>query len=93
MGIPAFDEERTVAKVIIRSKKHAETVLVVDDGSEDDTALIAENLGAVLLKHGKNLGKGAAIRDCFRWARRTAWTCWSQLMLTARKLKLSRSRL
>jgi glycosyltransferase involved in cell wall biosynthesis len=70
VGIPALNEERTIAKVIIRSKKYADNVLVVDDGSNDDTALIAESLGAVVLRHQRNLGKGAAMRDCFDWAKK-----------------------
>jgi glycosyltransferase involved in cell wall biosynthesis len=65
VGIPALDEERAIGKVVLRSKKYADKVLVADDGSKDHTALIAENLGAVVLKHEKNLGKGAAIHDCF----------------------------
>jgi len=69
VGIPALNEERTIAKVVVRAKKHADRVLVVDDGSKDDTGLIAENLGAVVLRHEKNLGKGAAMRDCFHWAK------------------------
>jgi glycosyltransferase involved in cell wall biosynthesis len=68
VGIPALNEERTIAKVVIRAQKHAAQVLVVDDGCKDDTAQIAERLGAVVLKHAKNLGKGAAIRDCFSYA-------------------------
>ncbi|HKM50214.1 MAG TPA: glycosyltransferase family 2 protein, partial [Candidatus Bathyarchaeia archaeon] len=44
-------------------------VLVVDDGSRDDTRLIAQALGAVVVVHEKNLGKGAALRDCFEWAK------------------------
>ena len=44
--IPAFNEEKTIAKVIIRAKRHVDHVVVVDDGSTDDTALIAEELGA-----------------------------------------------
>ena len=71
VGIPALDEEQTIAKVVVRSKKYADKVLVVDDGSKDETGLIAENLGAVVVRHEKNLGKGAAIRDCFEWARQT----------------------
>jgi glycosyltransferase involved in cell wall biosynthesis len=71
VGIPAFDEERTIAKVVVRAQRHADQVLVVDDGSKDDTALIAERLGAVVLKHDKNLGKGAAIRDCLQYAMRS----------------------
>ena len=69
-AIPAFNEETTIAKVIARAMDHVDEVLVVDDGSQDDTSLIAGKLGAVVLKHEKNLGKGAAIRDCFDWARR-----------------------
>jgi glycosyltransferase involved in cell wall biosynthesis len=71
VGIPAFNEERSIAKVLIRAIEHADQVLVVDDGSVDDTALIAKSLGATVLKHEKNLGKGAAVRDCFDWAKKT----------------------
>jgi len=71
VGIPAFDEEQTIARVVIRSQDHANRVLVVDDGSRDDTGAIAERLGAKVLRHEKNLGKGAAIRDCFEYAKRS----------------------
>lgn len=69
-AIPAFNEEQMIAKVVARTFKHVNTVMVVDDGSSDDTALIAERLGAVVIPHGKNLGKGAALQTCFKWARR-----------------------
>jgi len=67
--IPAFDEEDTIAKVIARAQKHVDKMVIVDDGSNDDTALIAEGLGAVVVKHERNLGYGAAIRSCFSAAR------------------------
>jgi glycosyltransferase involved in cell wall biosynthesis len=70
VGIPAFNEEASIAKVVIRAGKHADEVLVVDDGSRDDTGIIAERLGASVVKHEKNLGKGAALRDCFEYAKR-----------------------
>src|SRR5208337_886613 len=70
VGIPAFNEEATIAKVIVRSQKYANKVLVVDDGSGDDTGLIAKSLGAAVVRHEKNLGKGAGLRDCFEWAKR-----------------------
>lgn len=69
VGVPALDEERTIAKVVLRSLKHADRVVVVDDGSKDDTGMIAKALGAIVLKHNRNMGKGAAIQDCFRWAK------------------------
>ncbi len=69
-GIPAFDEEKTIAKVVVRASKHVDKIVVVDDGSRDDTAPIAEKLGAVVLRHERNLGKGAAMRTCLDWARR-----------------------
>jgi glycosyltransferase involved in cell wall biosynthesis len=68
-AIPAYDEEKTIAKVVIRATKHVDKVVVVDDGSKDDTALIAESLGAVVVRHERNLGYGAAIRSCFQAAR------------------------
>ena len=69
VGIPALNEERSIGKVVVRAVRHADEVVVVDDGSTDDTALIAKGLGAVVLKHEKNLGKGAALRDCFQYAK------------------------
>jgi glycosyltransferase involved in cell wall biosynthesis len=68
--VPALNEERTIAKIVIRALENVDRVLVVDDGSKDDTAIIAKKLGAVVLKHNRNLGKGAALRDCFSWAKR-----------------------
>lgn len=71
VGIPAYNEERTIAKIVLKSLKFADTVLVVDDGSHDDTALIAEGTGATVIQHERNLGKGAAIRDCLEWAKKS----------------------
>jgi len=67
--IPAFNEEGKIAKVIVKAQRHVDRVVVVDDGSEDDTAFIAERLGARVIRHGRNLGYGGAIRSCFNAAR------------------------
>ena len=45
-----------------------ETVIVVDDGSTDDTAAVAERAGAFVIRHGENLGKGAALKAGLSWA-------------------------
>jgi glycosyltransferase involved in cell wall biosynthesis len=50
------------------AKKHVDTVLVVDDGSKDKTALIAKLAGAEVIQHKDNLGKGGAIVTALKWA-------------------------
>lgn len=64
-GIPAYNEEKTIAKVILLAQKSADVVVVCDDGSNDLTADIAQKLGAVVVRHEKNMGYGAAIRTLF----------------------------
>ncbi len=66
--IPAYKEEKSIAAVIIAAQKHADKVIVCDDGSEDMTAEIAERLGATLVKHLTNMGYGAALRSGFEKA-------------------------
>lgn len=70
IGIPAYNEEGSIAKVVLQAKNHADVVVVCDDGSSDMTAEIAESLGAVVVKHEKNLGYGAAIQSLFRQAKK-----------------------
>jgi glycosyltransferase involved in cell wall biosynthesis len=67
--LPAYNEERNIAKVLARASSHVDRLVVIDDGSEDDTGLIAEKLGALVIRHSRNLGKGAALKDGFEWAR------------------------
>jgi glycosyltransferase involved in cell wall biosynthesis len=69
VGIPAFDEEKTIAKVVLGAQKNAHIVVVCDDGSTDLTGEIAERLGAVVVRHNKNLGYGAALQSLFKRAR------------------------
>jgi glycosyltransferase involved in cell wall biosynthesis len=69
VGIPAFNEEKTIAKVVLQSQKYADKVVVCDDGGTDMTGEIAKGLGADVVRHEKNLGYGAAIQTLFRRAR------------------------
>ncbi|MCW4052246.1 MAG: glycosyltransferase family 2 protein [Candidatus Bathyarchaeota archaeon] len=69
-GIPAYNEERTIAKVILMAQKHADMVVVCDDGSSDFTREIAQRLGAVVISHERNLGYGSAILTLFRKAKK-----------------------
>lgn len=68
-AIPAWNEEKTIAKVVVHAMKNVDKVVVVDDGSTDDTATIAQHLGAHVVRHDGNLGYGAAIRSCLSIAR------------------------
>lgn len=63
--IPAFNEEKTIGKVVVLAQKYVDQVLVCDDGSEDMTGDIAEKLGAKLIRHPRNMGKGEAFRSLF----------------------------
>ncbi len=64
-AMPAHNEEERIARVVLGAKKHVDKVVVVDDGSEDMTAEIAEALGAMVVRHEENRSYGAAIRTCF----------------------------
>ena len=67
--LPAYNEEKNIAKIIVQLKKVADQILVCDDGSTDSTSEIAESLGATVINHSKNLGYGSAIRSIFLKAR------------------------
>lgn len=66
--IAAKDEAKHIAKVVKESKKYASQVLVVDDGSNDNTAELAKKAGAIVLVHIVNMGKGAAIKTGCEYA-------------------------
>src|SRR5256885_5135832 len=68
-AIPAFNEGPTIGSVVLRAKQYAEEVVVIDDGSSDDTAEIAALAGAHVIQHARNLGKGTAIRSAWLFAR------------------------
>ena len=66
--VPAFNEASTVAGVVDAILSAGLPVVVVDDGSADETARIARDAGAVVLELPFNLGVGGALRTGFRWA-------------------------
>lgn len=66
--IPAYNEENSIAKVIVLTKRYVDKVIVVDDGSKDLTRDIAEELGAIVIAHDRNRGYGAALRTGFKEA-------------------------
>jgi len=67
--IPAFNEENKIGKVISKiSGRYVDTILVIDDCSTDATCSEATSGGAVVLRHDKNSGVGAAIRSGIEYA-------------------------
>ncbi len=63
--IPAYNEERFIGSTVLKVKKYSEEVIVVDDGSDDDTAEIAIKAGALVVRHPENRGKGEALNTGF----------------------------
>lgn len=66
--IPCYNEELTIATIILKTKDHVDEVLVIDDGSTDDTAKIAAKAGATVIAHKINKGKAAGIKTGFKYA-------------------------
>ena len=65
IGIPAFNEEENIGKIIVKLEKIADEIIVCDDGSSDLTGKISKRMGATIITHPKNLGYGAGIRSIF----------------------------
>lgn len=68
--IPCLNEALAIARIIIGVRQFLETVIVVDDGSTDSTAILAEGAGARVIVHPQRQGKGAALRSGWAEARR-----------------------
>ena len=68
--IPAYNEGATLARVltnVLDANLDCE-VVVVDDGSIDDTEAVAKRMGATVLRHPFNLGYGAALQTGYKYA-------------------------
>jgi glycosyltransferase involved in cell wall biosynthesis len=59
--VPAYNEAARLAPVVTKARPLVSDVVVIDDGSTDDTAAVAHAAGATVLRHAQNRGKGAAI--------------------------------
>lgn len=70
VAIPAYNEEGTIADVVSNAQPYADEVLVVDDGSTDETAQRARTAGATVIEHSRNRGYGAALQSAFHEADR-----------------------
>ena len=66
--IPCFNEEHFIGDVVFETIKYVDKVIVIDDGSKDDTARIAREAGAEVISHPSCWGAGAATRTGFEAA-------------------------
>lgn len=62
VGIPSFNKEKTIARMVLGVQKHSRIVVVCDDDSSDLTGKTAELLGTVVVYHEKNLGYGMTVQ-------------------------------
>ena len=69
VGIPAFNEEENIGKIIAKLKKITNEIIICNDNSTDSTKEIAEQMGVIVVNHERNLGYGAAIKTIFLKAR------------------------
>lgn len=70
VAMPAYNEEKYVGTVALQAREYADEVVVVDDGSADRTAKVAELSGATVIEHGENRGYGAAIQSILAHAKK-----------------------
>lgn len=66
--LPAYNEAKTISHIISEARMYIEPIIVIDDGSSDNTAQIAREQDVVVLRHDINRGKGMALRTGFKYA-------------------------
>ncbi len=71
--IPAFNASKTISEVVRRVKLQGYPIMVIDDGSQDRTAALASEQGALVISHVQNRGKGRALRTGFEHALRSGY--------------------
>lgn len=69
-GMPAFNEEKYVGSLVLKTREYVNEVFVVDDGSSDETAKVANLAGADVIQHEQNKGYGAAIQSILAEAKK-----------------------
>ena len=69
-AIPAFNEEKYIGTVVLKTRQYVDEVIVVDDGSSDKTADVARLAGATVIRHEENKGYGASIQTLLTEAKK-----------------------
>lgn len=68
LAIPVFNEEKYVTHVLDEVRRYVDEVLVIDDGSTDETPLLLAQRPVEVVRHAQNRGYGQSMIDAFRWA-------------------------
>ena len=68
VAIPVFNEEKYVTDVLQKVRQYASDILVIDDGSSDQTPLLLAKQPVEVIRHAENRGYGQSMIDAFRWA-------------------------
>lgn len=68
IAIPVFNEQKYVTKVLDEVRRYADNILVIDDGSTDETPLLLARQPVEVIRHARNRGYGQSMIDAFRWA-------------------------
>jgi glycosyltransferase involved in cell wall biosynthesis len=69
-GIAAYNEARYIGSIVLQARQYVDEVIVVDDGSTDNTAKVAELAGATVIRHDENRGKGTAVQNILAEAKK-----------------------
>jgi len=77
-AIPCLNEEQFIKDIVTRTRRYVDKVIVIDDGSTDNTSKVAKDAGAEVIRHGTRQGAGAATRSAFEAAK----TCGADVMVT-----------
>lgn len=68
VGIPVYNEQRYVAPVLAEVHRYADEILVIDDGSTDQTPMLLAEQKVEVIRHAQNRGYGRSMQDMLRWA-------------------------
>ena len=68
VGIPVYNEEQYVTRVLEEVRQYADDVLVIDDGSTDQTPMLLAQQPVEVIRHATNRGYGRSMQDMIRWA-------------------------
>jgi glycosyltransferase involved in cell wall biosynthesis len=77
--IPCLNEAATISEVVLAVRRHISAVLVIDDGSQDNTGVLAKKAGAEVLRHDTPRGKGIALQTGWQRARERGFN-WALAM-------------